>query len=296
MVKKHVNSAIPQTPRLLRQRPVEVQLDKLGLAVFESFHAPNFSMDLQSYEYHKVALVLAGRGDLDLGNERRPLEARHFVFLPAGSAHRFCDHPDANLGLIIACFRETALQESREVLALFTRHFPALQPVKIEDDYRHGLALAALRNLILEQSRREPCHGTAMAAELALLLIILGRTQAEMAERAVSAGRQRFLASLSFLERNFQRRVRIPDLAAMAGMSYRGYCAAFRRHTGLSVHRQLTRLRLAFARERLGESHNVLYAALESGFGDLSSFYRAFRKEHGTTPRRFLKSAVELQS
>jgi AraC-like DNA-binding protein len=44
-----------------------------------------------------------------------------------------------------------------------------------------------------------------------------------------------------------------------------------------------------FAQKRLLETGNVLFSALDAGFGDLSNFYRVFKKETGLTPRQYIE-------
>ena len=106
---------------------------------------------------------------------------------------------------------------------------------------------------------------------------------------AVAPGERAFARSLAHLDATFTQPVRIAALAAIAGVSYRRYTDLFRRRMGCTVVDHVTRLRLAFAQQRLTETGNILFAAIDAGFGDLSSFYRAFKRATGTTPGRYLK-------
>jgi AraC family transcriptional regulator len=66
------------------------------------------------------------------------------------------------------------------------------------------------------------------------------------------------------------------------------FAHAFARTVGISPHQALIRRRLSVAEERLIASDDtVLAVALDSGFGSLSSFNRAFRRAYGVTPRVF---------
>jgi AraC family transcriptional regulator len=56
----------------------------------------------------------------------------------------------------------------------------------------------------------------------------------------------------------------------------------------LTPHQYVLRARLREAASRLAKSTAaVLDIALESGFGDVSNFNRAFRNEFGVSPRAF---------
>lgn len=62
----------------------------------------------------------------------------------------------------------------------------------------------------------------------------------------------------------------------------------FRRQTGVSVHRYLTRLRLRAALEQLrGGEHDLSQLAHRLGFADHSHFTNSFRRELGVAPSRF---------
>ena len=65
-------------------------------------------------------------------------------------------------------------------------------------------------------------------------------------------------------------------------------CREFRKVTGLTVHEYIRRKRLTRVRELCARGMGIGDAALEAGFRDYSSFYRAFRKEYGAAPRKEL--------
>ena len=65
-------------------------------------------------------------------------------------------------------------------------------------------------------------------------------------------------------------------------------CREFRKATGLTVHEYIRRKRLTRVRELHAQGMPIGDAALETGFHDYSSFYRAFQKEYAAPPRKAL--------
>ncbi len=65
-------------------------------------------------------------------------------------------------------------------------------------------------------------------------------------------------------------------------------CREFRKATGMTVHTYICRKRLTRVRELHALGKSISSAALEAGFHDYSSFYRAFQKEYGCPPRQDL--------
>jgi AraC-like DNA-binding protein len=62
----------------------------------------------------------------------------------------------------------------------------------------------------------------------------------------------------------------------------------FRRHTGLTLHQYITLQRVAHAQRLLATTRQpILDIGLESGFSSVSRFYKSFKAETGSSPRRF---------
>ena len=69
-------------------------------------------------------------------------------------------------------------------------------------------------------------------------------------------------------------------------MSRRRFTHLFRLATGASWSAHLTRLRIDYACQLLREkTRSIIATAFECGYEDLSSFYRAFKRQKGLPPR-----------
>src|SRR5204862_456286 len=72
------------------------------------------------------------------------------------------------------------------------------------------------------------------------------------------------------------------------GLSPYHFLRTFERLTGVTPHQYVLRARLRAAATRLAtEAGRVIDVALDSGFGDISNFNRAFRTEFGASPRAY---------
>jgi AraC-like DNA-binding protein len=87
--------------------------------------------------------------------------------------------------------------------------------------------------------------------------------------------------------------VSLQSLAAEVNLSPYHFLRTFERLTGLTPHQYVIRTRLREAARRLAtEQGRIIDIALDSGFGDLSNFNRAFRAEFGVTPRAYRRQAA----
>jgi len=94
--------------------------------------------------------------------------------------------------------------------------------------------------------------------------------------------------TVRMIDRHPDSALTLGALARQADLSPYHFLRLFERVTGLTPHQYIRRARLREAGARLmSEQGKVLDVALDSGFGDISNFNRAFRAEFGASPRAF---------
>jgi AraC-like DNA-binding protein len=275
-----------------RKRPHRVHLGERGIYIFESRHSPDFSMELVAQDFHHLYVVREGRGFIETEGERVPVRENKILYVPAHTAHRPVDDPEAPLTLIILCFYESVFGDCNsalESLRLFRRSFPALTPFKVGDNYTRLEVRNRLKALFVEQMQQREGSDSVVLAHLIELLVFLARTFEEHSGLSPSdAGAAAFAGSLRYLDENFYRPVKIEELADLANMSYRSYTEQFKRRKGKTVTQYLAERRVDYAKRLMLETDDILFASNEAGFGDLTHFYRVFKKLAGVTPKQFI--------
>ena len=89
----------------------------------------------------------------------------------------------------------------------------------------------------------------------------------------------------------------LADLAREAGLSPYHFLRTFQRVTGVTPHQYVLRMRLRQAALRLaGGEARILDVAFDCGFGDLSNFNRAFRREFGVRPGAYRRPSLNPRS
>jgi len=95
-------------------------------------------------------------------------------------------------------------------------------------------------------------------------------------------------ATLAFVDDHLDAALRIPDLAARAGLSAFQFDQRIRALFGLSAGQYLTRARIERACASLRRSDApISLVAQECGYADQAAFTRQFRKSVGLTPRAY---------
>jgi transcriptional regulator GlxA family with amidase domain len=94
--------------------------------------------------------------------------------------------------------------------------------------------------------------------------------------------------SLKYLRKHCGKPITVVDLARVSGLSTRGFHNAFIKHVGCSPGRMLRHVRLQRARRLLARSRlNLKSVAARSGYRKPNSFWIAFRKNVGVSPKKF---------
>ena len=151
--------------------------------------------------------------------------------------------------------------------------------------------------MLVEQLQRREGSQAALWCQLVQLLLFLMRINQEQQKLSAADPRTTALAgSIYFIDNNFFRPIKVDELATLANLSYRSYTEQFKRSTGKTVTQYVSEIRVEYAKRIMMETEDIMYAALESGFGDLAHFYRVFKKTTGSTPKRFIaRQKLQIQ-
>jgi AraC-like DNA-binding protein len=277
--------------RSKRKRPHQHHFTELGIYVFESRHSDDFTMAMDEWDFHKLCAIIKGNGFLQTKNSVLPIRANQLLYLTPHTAHRFQDKRGDPLTLMMVCFYDHTFSgnaAAQEVFSLFRQSVPAISPFELSN-YTRLRVRNIFRKMLIEQVQRREGNAAALWCQLVELFLFLIRINKE--QRQLSAADPRamaFAGSIYYLNNNFYQSIKIEDLATLANLSYRRYTEQFKRNTGKTVTQYLTEVRVEYAKRIMLETEDIVYAALESGFGDLAHFYRVFKKTTGSTPKRFI--------
>lgn len=269
-------------------QPATVAMPAWGVCVFESHHASAFRMEVSRHPALEVFYVLDGKGTFEL--EGRPVACAcgDVVIVPVDHRHRIQDNPRTPFSLYGVRIAPDVWRNDPEIAHhLSAGRLPRNEMVSLQ-------VRSEVRRLLFEQA--SPRSGqAAMMSGLALqLLALLARARSSSVttnsfdSRALSGLRQAVEAYVATLNQRFFEPAKIDVIAKHLGMSRRRFTELFRDITGTTWADHVRRLRVDHSKQLLRETNrSVLAIAFEAGFEDLSSFYRAFQRQEGTSPHRW---------
>lgn len=91
-----------------------------------------------------------------------------------------------------------------------------------------------------------------------------------------------------FLNKNYDKEIKLADVASLVNMSEVAFCRFFRKRTSKSLIEYLNDIRTGMATKLLADTVKpVSEICFECGFNNLSNFNRCFKKKKGCTPSEF---------
>lgn len=267
-----------------QSRPLAVALPASGVLFAESIHASDFEMAPRADPFHKLIYVLQGALSYTEGRHAPvPVSAGTLLAIPANTVHALGDRRASTVFLL--CLADPFLASAPELAALWSRcGRPSERRISLSRPTRNVVE-AAWRRALLERIRPRLGSETVIRALAAQLLVTLARLPPpsptlEPLARVAAVARE--------VEATFYDEWNLDRAAARAGVSRRHFSALFKQARGCTFWEHLTELRLAHAAELLKQGeHSVTGVVFACGFGDVSQFYRLFRRRHRQPPKRW---------
>jgi AraC-like DNA-binding protein len=149
---------------------------------------------------------------------------------------------------------------------------------------RHGCGRARTRQLYFATPSVSQSRLRTLVQAISLFAAHFGELGSRVLESASPAGSPVEWAC-AFIDEHLTESFTLEDAARAAGVTPSYLSGLFRRELGETFVARVRRLRVERARKLLAESdQGMLRIALDSGFGSLRSFNRAFRMVTGETP------------
>lgn len=247
-------------------------------------------MDFVRHDFWKWLLLVRGSGMVE-GDWGQPVcKTGDLIAVPPGLRHRIVDHPRQPISLyglgiaprVLTCVPTVAAFLPSGVL-------PASELSLLHLKRR-------MRRLLFTHARRDPPHQLAtVAAALDLVAeVTLARQNFRHAEPQPASlpassepGEADLLLEsyLAWLDGHFYEPQSLAQAASACGLARRSFTTAFRRRTGHSWLEYINRLRVRHAITLLQTTdRKTASIAFQSGFDDLSTFYRVFHRVTGQRP------------
>lgn len=258
-------------------------------------------VEAHSHSYYEFYFFMEGDVSMQIGKDLHPLRFGDVIVIPPGVPHRAIIHSQK---LAYRRFVFWIGQDFYEHLCqVSTCYSYLLDYVKKTKQYIFHLDRIASNTLQSKMLRLlEEMQADRFGKELQLtlyvddLLLRLNRIVYEMLEPEKNSNDASLYANLvEYIENHLEEELSLEKLAEEFYVSKYHIAHIFKDNIGLSIHQYITKKRLLLCEEAIRAKMNITDVYQTYGFGDYSSFYRAFKKEYGISPKEFRDLQVDLQ-
>jgi len=250
----------------------------------------NAQLNLHSHAFYELLYCCNDCGaEYLVGADRYRLQKGDIVFVPPGISHRPL-LPEA----MPEPYQRYVLWISREFFDLFSQ---VIEPV--EEWEAHGTLLRTgntkwellggyFRRGVWEAEHQSSGWQAAIVGNTITLLTLMGRGIRERTADLLKAEKPDLLNEvMNYIELHLNEKISLEETAKYFYVSVSTITQLFRQKMGTSFYRCVTQRRLIAAKVRIGNGESLEDVSRAVGFADYSSFYRAFKKEYGITPRQY---------
>lgn len=250
----------------------------------------NAQLNLHSHTFYELIYCCNDcSAEYLVGADRYRLQKGDIVFVPPGISHRplLQEHMEEP-------YERYVLWCSQEFVDMFVENFTTK-----ETQIPYGTLLRTggtkwellggyFRRGVWEAENQAAGWRAAVIGNTITLLTLIGRSIQERTASVLKAEKPDLLNEvLAYIELHLNEKITLEETAKHFYVSVSTITQLFRQKMGTSFYRCVTQQRLIAAKTLIAEGKNLEDISRSVGFTDYSSFYRAFKKEYGITPRRY---------
>lgn len=236
------------------------------------------------HEFYELYLFLNGHAEFLLQERAVSLSRNTLLLIPPGCSHslRFLDEDSV--------YQRTVLWIQPELLSSVSAEDWS-DPLELRLSEPDGAIIGQLLSLLNgEQDRLErdlsefEGRDIVFADYIRLIFIYLVRL------RDQSGSANAFLRrTQAYLNAHLAGDLRAETIAAALHMGKTHLMRRFHAESGVSLHQYIVKLRLQRARRLLARGVSAGESAVQAGFSDYTTFYKAFVRAYGLSPSRFVE-------
>ncbi|WP_432666471.1 AraC family transcriptional regulator [Wukongibacter baidiensis] len=253
---------------------------------FSNYYKDNYC----SYEYNRLCTIIEGEKKVKINNEDSFIYNKDkFVLLPSYSKVEMeIDSPTKALVL------ELSNDLIKNINDQVTFDYKINNNI-IDNDVYLGLNSKALMSSISKISSiyNSDEQNKEFLLDLCAQEIVYNLLKDKCVHHILSNNNNPISMAIDYMMKNYNRSIKIQDLAHSLNMSSCNFTKHFKQATGITPKDYLKRIRMKKARTLL-LTENVTEVAYDLGYDNISYFIRLFKNEYGMTPKHYksLKSSL----
>ncbi|OZB95107.1 AraC family transcriptional regulator [Paenibacillus sp. XY044] len=248
------------------------------------------------HEEVEIVYVAESGARIELNHHLCELRKGEILMIKPGEVHSFMPGTGRLLIIVFRMYFLTGTSQcgpEEQSLKTLVSHNTVI-PAHLVQKANLALMMKAIAE---EEAGKQPGYKWAMKArlyDLIVRLIRLGPSQTEEDCPGGACSQSKKFAFIEevceYLEQHYDQPLKLDDIAEHTNFNKFYLCKLFKEARGMTVMDYLNQYRISQAKwDLLGGAESILQIAVQSGFNNLNSFNRIFKKYNGCTPSEFRK-------
>ena len=269
---------------------------------FEVYYYNDHSLskvNIHSHTYYEIYLFLEGNVSMQIESSLYLLQYGDIILIPPHALHRAVIHNhDVPYRRFIFWISTEYLAQLQAISSDFCYFIDYSNEnntyVYHTENISFNAIQAGILRLIEEIKNEKFGHETQITICIQDFLLKLNRTIYEQNHPFPKKDNPSLEQNiLLYIEEHLGDDLSLEQLAKQFYVNKYHISHIFKNNIGLSLHQYIIKKRLLACREAIIGSTSITDACQQFGFGDYSSFYRAFKKEYGISPKEFQNSQMQ---
>ena len=263
---------------------------------FEIFYYNDVQLDhvaTHSHDYYEIYFFIEGDVTYQVGKKSYDLQYGDYLLIPPNQPHhplfKSYERPYRRLILWISKAHFNTLCQSSSDFSYSFDHVLQTESFHFRLDYiTHQQVQGALLELLEATNSNHPFRQTHIHLLLSAFLIQLNRiTYSMLHQVSPSYGNALYLSICDYINNHLGEDLSLDTLSEFFYASKYHISHIFKDNMGISLHQYIIKKRIHASKNSIlsGFPLNQIYH--QYGFKDYTSFYRAFKKEYGLSPKEF---------
>ncbi|TVY08195.1 AraC family transcriptional regulator [Paenibacillus cremeus] len=270
-------------------------------------HGVSNTPEMHGHDFVELVYVVNGEGWHQFEGNEYEIRAGDVFIINPGEVHTYRFEQGQQIEIINCLFQPSLIRDTllRELEISQSMDYFYVHPFLNENERfnrrlnlqgsQAASALALFESMLLELNARMPGYSTLIRVKMVELLILLSRhysfLQQPEASRRVGDSQVKVLRIKGYLERNYDQKIPLSQLADTFNISVRQLNRMIKQHTGFSVLDLLHQIRVERAKQLLVTTDDkVISVATAVGYEDPAFFSRLFARMVGCSPGKYRES------
>ena len=255
-------------------------------------------IEMHTHNYYEFYFFIEGDVQIQIENEIYPLKCGDMVIIPPGRRHR------AVVEQSNCPYRRFVFWVSREyagnLMEQSAEYGYLMQQAQVQGKLIYSHDVVEFNTIqykifqLIEETQMERYGREARIPLLVSDLILHLNREIYEKEHPVKIKEENLYQNLIYyIEEHLEEELSLEKLAGAFFVSRYYVAHVFKEQAGISVHQYILKKRMQASREAILGGENISQVYERFGFRDYSSFYRAFRREYGMSPKEYREERLQ---